>query len=366
MKHPNLKPYIAILAGGVGTRLWPKSTKSMPKQFLNLFSKRTLLQETYARVAVLTDSDRIFVISSEKYKHEILAQLPDMQEENLVIEPEPKSTAAAIGLAALIIAERDPEAVMHIITSDDYVGEVDIFQKVLVTASIIAEQTEDFVLWGVVPTRPAAEYGYIQSGEELQEVNGFPVFRVKGYKEKPTVATAQAYIATGKYFWNTCKFSQRARVMLQGISEHMPELYEGLQRIRQSLGTNAYEKVLSEEFAKLESVPIEYGVMEHVQNAVMIPAPYTWSDVGSWDALYDILHKNDGTNSVVPDEEFHVGYDTHGCLISAGSRLVATIGVRDMIIVDSPQALMICPRDRAQDVKKLLELIKDRGKTDLL
>jgi mannose-1-phosphate guanylyltransferase len=154
--------------------------------------------------------------------------------------------------------------------------------------------------------------------------------------------------------------------MLKGISEHMPELYEALQRIRQSLGSDMYLQVLSEEFAKLESVPIEYGVMEHVRNAVMIPAPYTWSDVGSWDALYDILRKNDGTNSVVPDEECHVGYDTHGCLVSAGNKLVATIGLRDMIIVDSHQALMICPRDRAQDVKKLLELIKDRNRTDLL
>lgn len=366
MEHPTKKPYIVILAGGGGTRLWPKSTKSMPKQFLNLFSRRTLLQETYARVAPLTDNDKIFVVSSNVYKNEILKQLPDLQQGNLILEPEAKNTAPAIGLAAAVISAIDPDAVMHSLHSDHFIGEVDTFQRVLLSASIIAEREEKIILWGVVPTRPASELGYIQSGEELGEINGIPVFKVKGFKEKPNVATAQAYIATGKYFWNHGYFSQKVSVMMNAYKQHMPGFYEGMEQIAAAYGSDTFETVVAEVFSKVENTAVDTGIIEKIQNIAMVPAPYPWSDVGSWDTLYAVLHNNDGTNSVVPGEEYHIGYDTHGCLISADGKMVTTIGLQDMIIVDTPQALMICPKDRAQDIKKLLEQVKDRGRTDLL
>lgn len=366
MEHPKLKPYLVILAGGGGTRLWPKSTKSMPKQFLSLFSHRTLLQETYARIAPLTDNDRIFVVSSPAYRDEILKQLPDLQETNLILEPIAKNTAAAIGLACSLISKRDPDAIVHSLHSDHFIGEIDTFQRVLLSASIMAEQRNDIILWGVVPTRPASELGYIQSGQELEEINGIPLFGVRGFKEKPNAATAQAYIATGKYFWNHGYFSQKVSVMLDSIKEHMPELSAGLDRIQDAYGNDNFDEILKQEFEKFDSVAIDVGVVEKAKNIIMIPAPYPWSDVGSWDTLFTILPKNDDSNSVTPEADYHIGLDSHGCLISADNKIVATIGLHDMIIVDTPNALMVCPKDRSQDVKKLLELVKNRNRVDLL
>lgn len=366
MIHPKDKPYIGIMAGGGGTRLWPKSRQSVPKQFLKLFSNKTLLQETYSRVAPLTDNDHIFVIAPEKYKEEILKQLPDLNEDNLIVEPMARSTAAALGLASVVIQKKDPHAVVNYITSDDYIVEIDEFQRVLLTASIVAENRDDFVIWGIHPTFPATGYGYIQSGDEIDEANGIPIFKVKSFREKPNATTAQAYIATGKYFWNTCKFTQKVHVMLDGIKESMPDLYASLERISDVYGSEHYFEVCREEFEKLESEPIENGVMEKVKNLAMIPANYTWSDIGSWDSLYEISPKNEGTNSVLTTGGEYYGHDTEGCLIQGNGRVIATIGVSDLVIVDTHDILMVCNKSRAQDVKKIVEQLKSQDKKEFL
>lgn len=366
MDHPKSKPYIAIMAGGGGTRLWPKSRQNIPKQFLSLFSHKTMLQETYSRIAPLTDNDHIFVVAPEKYKEEILKELPDLSENNLIIEPMARSTAAAIGLASILIEKRDPDAVINFITSDDYIVEIDEFQRVLISASVIAEKRDDIVTWGVRPTFASSGYGYIHSGDELDEVNSLPVFKVKGFKEKPSATTAQAYIATGKYFWNTCKFTQKVSVMLTAIEQTMPELYAGLEKIGDSYGNKDFQFTCKEVFESLEAIPVEFGVMEKIRNIIMIPANYTWSDVGSWDSLYDISVKNDGTNSVLTEAGEYYGYDTHGCLIQTNGKMIATIGLNDMVIIDTNDVLMICPKDRCQDVKKIVELLKERDKKNYI
>ncbi len=366
MIHPKEKPYIGIMAGGGGTRLWPSSRQSVPKQFLKLFSNKTLLQETYSRVAPLTDNDHIFVIAPEKYKDEILAQLPDLNHENLIIEPMARSTAAALGLASVVIHKKNPNAVVHYITSDDYIVEIDEFQRVLITASIIAEKRDDVVVWGIHPTFPATGYGYIQSADEVDEANGLPIFKVRGFREKPNETTAQAYVATGKYFWNTCKFSQKVEVMLKAIKESMPALNEGLDKIAKAYGTDKFFDVCTEVFTGLESEPIETGVMEKIRNIVMVPASYTWSDIGSWDSLYDISPKNEGTNSVLANNGEYYGYDTEGCLVQTNGRMIATIGLTDMVIIDTEDVLMVCPKNRCQDVKKMVELLKSKEKKEYL
>jgi mannose-1-phosphate guanylyltransferase len=366
MEHPQNKPYIVIMAGGGGTRLWPKSRQSVPKQFLQLFSKKTLLQETYSRIAPITDNNRIFIAAPEKYKEEILRELPDLNEQNLVLEPEARDSAPAIGLASVIIHHRDPEAVVHFIASDDYIVEVDEFQRVLLSATIMAEQSDNIVLWGVRPTFPSTGYGYIQSGDEIAEINRIPILKLRAFREKPNITTAQAYLATGKYFWNTSKFSQKARVMLDAIKHSAPELWRGLEKIQMSLDTDTYALVMHEVFAHLDKLRIEEGVMEKVSNIIMIPADYTWSDVGSWDALYDISDKNDGTNSVLTEEGEFFGYDTHGCLIQTNGKNIATIGLSDMIVIDTENVIMICPKSRCQDVKKMVEMLKEKDKKDLL
>lgn len=366
MDHPEAKPYIAIMAGGGGTRLWPKSRQNIPKQFLSLFSHKTMLQETYSRIAPLTDNDHIFVVAPEKYKEEILKELPDLSVKNLIVEPMARSTSAAIGLASIIIEKHDPDAVVNFITSDDYIVEIDEFQRVLISASVIAEKRDDIVTWGVRPTFASTGYGYINSGDELDEVNGLPVFKVRGFKEKPSATTAQAYIATGKYFWNTCKFTQKVAVMLTAIEQSMPELSIALDKIGDAYGTKKFDIVCKEVFETLEAVPIEISVMEKTKNIVMIPANYTWSDVGSWDSLYEISVKNDGTNSVLTESGEYYGFDTHGCLVQTNGKMIATIGLHDMVIVDTNDILMICPKNRCQDVKKVVELLKERDKKEYL
>jgi len=366
MIHPREKPYVVILAGGGGTRLWPRSRKNIPKQFLNLFSKKTLLQETYSRIAPLTDNDRIFIVAGEKYKEEILNEIPDLSIENLILEPEPKNTAAAVGLASLIISHRDPNAVFSSLHSDHYIVEIEEFQRVLVTVSVYAQDHDDIVTWGISPTRPATELGYIHSGDEIEEINGLSLFKVKGFKEKPNLVTAQAYVASGTYFWNGGQYSQKVSVMLDSIKKHMPKLWEGLSKIEKVIGTPEYDKVLREVFAELDSEPIDTGISEKAKNLVMIPASYTWSDIGSWDALYEISPKNEGTNTVLIDKGEFIGYDTHRSLIQTNNKLIATIGVTDMIIVDTEDVLLICPKDRAQEVKKIVEQLKEKDMKDYL
>jgi mannose-1-phosphate guanylyltransferase len=366
MEHPKQKPYVVIMAGGGGTRLWPKSTLTRPKQFLRLFSKKTMLQETYSRIAPLTDNDHIFVVAPEKYKERILEELSDLSSDNIISEPMARSTAPAIGLASMVIHKKDPEAIVHFITSDDYIVEIDEFQRVLLSATIVAENSNDIVVWGIHPTFASTGYGYVHSGDEVSEVNSIPVFRVKGFREKPNATTAQAYIATGKYFWNTCKFSQKAFVMMDAVRQTMPELYAGLQRIVDVYDTEDMPRVAHEVFESLESEPIETGVMEKIHNVLMIPANYTWSDVGSWESLYDISPKNEGTNSVLTETGEYFGYDTEGCLIQTNGKAIATIGLRDMIVIDTDNIVMICPRNRCQDVKKLVEVLKEKERKEYL
>jgi len=366
MTHPKEKPYIVILAGGGGTRLWPKSRQSIPKQFLKLFSHRTLLQETYSRVAPLTDNDRIFVVAPSKYQQEILTELPDLTEDNLIIEPQAKNTAPAFGLASTVISKRNPDAVLTFIASDAYLVEIDEFQRVLLSSAIIAERRDDIVVWGLHPTSPDTTLGYIHSGDEVDEVNQFPIFRVLGFREKPNASTAQAYIATGKYFWNLFNVAVKARVLLDAIGEYAPDLKRGLDVIAAAWGTERYRVVAEEMFSAFENEPIELAVWQKANNLVMIPASYSWSDIGNWDRLYDISDKDADQNSVLCESGEYLSYDSHGNLIHTHGRAVATIGVKDMVIIDTPDVVMICPMQRCPDVKKLVELLKSRGKKEYL
>jgi len=367
MVHPQEKPYIAIMAGGGGTRLWPKSRQSVPKQFLNLFSKKTLLQETYSRIAPLTDNEKIFIIAPDKYVEEILKELPDLNRENIIIETMPRGTAAAIGYASAVISRTNPNAVVHFIPADHYIPEVDEFQRVLLSASIIAERREDFIIWGIHPTAPAVSYEYIQSGDEVDEVNSLPIFKVKGFKERPNISVAQAYVASGTHFWNHGNFSQKAYVVLDAIKETMPELYTGLAEILKA-DESQLQVVAGDVYRRLPSdnISFDIGVMVKSKNTVMIPVDYTWNDIGNWDNLYSISEKNEGTNSVLKQDGDFISHDTHGCLVHTNGKLVATVGISNMIIIDTHDVLMICPMDRCQDVKKIVEKLKEKDKKEFL
>lgn len=359
--------YVVIMAGGSGMRMWPKSRARRPKQFLKFFSNKTMLQETYSRIKGVVPFGHVLIVTPEMYVEEIKKELPEIPKENIIIEPVARSTAAAIGLSCIKLLKRDPNAVVSFLTSDDYVKEKVKFGKILTAASNMAKKRDVFVVWGVRPYCPSTGYGYVHSGEEVDRVDGFPFFEVRSFTEKPDLTTAQAFLASGKYFWNTCKFTQKAKVMQEAIKTHLPKLYDGLVKIDSVLDTDKETRVTEEVFSRLDSIAIEFGVMEKVKNIVMIPADLTWSDVGSWSSLYDLSPNTHGDTTLIGDESSeYIGIDTSGCLIHGSGRLIATIGVTDLVIVDTVDTILVCPKSRAQDVKKLLDLLKKKKRFEFL
>ncbi len=349
--------YILIMAGGSGTRLWPCSRGERPKQLLKLTSERTMLQETYERIAPLASNEDIFVITNRAYADIVREQLPQLPEGNIIAEPEGHGTAPCIGLAALYLEKRDPEGVMAVLPADHFIAEEERFRRILTAAAQVAEEGHLMTL-GIRPTKPTTGYGYIRRGALLTHVGKFEVFRVEEFVEKPRLATAQRFLRSGQYYWNSGMFVWKVSTILGEIERFMPALYSQLMEIKAVLGTPEEGETLERVWAQVEDETIDYGVMEHAEDVAVIPADIGWSDIGDWATLYELLPA-DGEGNVVVGE--HVGLDTKGCLVHS-SRLVATIGLEDMIIVDTGDAVLICPKDRAQDVKRLVEKLREMGK----
>lgn len=359
--------YIVILAGGGGTRLWPKSRLKTPKQFLKLVTDKTMLQETAARVDSLIDPDQLYVVVAGDYAPKVAEQLPTIPKENILVEPLPKGSAAAAGLAATHILRKDPEAIISTLAADHLIEKEAEFRHILVGSQEAANQGNYLVTIGILPTQPHTGLGYVHINEERFAVGKTPVFGVESFTEKPNLATAQAFVATGEYFWNANINSYRADTILAALRLHMPALYQSLQTIEGVIGTAKETEVMRSEWAKLDNIAIDYGVLEKADNVLMVPGDFGWSDVGDWSVLYDVSAAYPEANVLTGDGEGeHIGVDTVGCLIHSHGRLIATVGVSDLIIVDTPDALLIIPRDRAQEVKKIVEKLQKDKKNNYL
>lgn len=359
--------YIVILAGGGGTRLWPRSRKSTPKQFLKLVSDLSMLQETAKRVESLVDPEHLYVVVAGDYSKKVKEQLPDIPEENILAEPSPKGSAAAAGLAAIHILKKDPDAVISTLASDHLIKKEAEFRHILGVTQDGAQSGEYLITIGIVPTYPHTGLGYIHIGPERMKARKQPIFEVESFTEKPNLATAQAFVATGEYFWNANINSYRAQTLINALRNFMPEHYEGLMRVQDSIGTSQEQEVLEREWAKMENVAIDYGILEKAKNVMIVPGDFGWSDIGDWNVLYEVAAKHPEANVLtgLGDGE-HIGIDTAGCLIHSDDRLVATVGISDLVIVDTPDALLIIPRERAQEVKKIVEKLNEDKKTHLL
>ncbi|MFQ5944730.1 MAG: mannose-1-phosphate guanylyltransferase [Anaerolineae bacterium] len=354
--------YGVILAGGAGTRLWPRSRRRTPKQLLDLLSGKTMLRETYERLEPLLPAERLSVITGSDYVDLVQRELSELAPEAILLEPDGRGSAPAIGLAAAILERRDPQAVMACLPADHVVGKPQVFRDAIRTAAQVAQRGY-LVTLGIVPDRIETGYGYIQRGGALEPADGEPVFRVTRFTEKPGEVEARRFVASGEYYWNSGMFIWRVTQILEEIRRWMPQLSEVLSEVGKAAETGRLEGTLRRVWPDVEPQTIDYGVMERADRVAVLPVDMGWSDVGSWASLLELLPSDEAGNVIRGD---HMGIDTSGSLIHGSSRLVATAGVSNLIIVDTEDALLVCPVDRAQDIKSLVEALGDSGREGVL
>jgi mannose-1-phosphate guanylyltransferase len=364
---PTLTIAVVIPAGGGGTRLWPRSRQATPKQFLDIVSERTMLQETTDRVEGLVPPERLYVITNDRHAEAVREQLSDVPPLNIVGEPVGRDSAPAIGLMAAILEKTlGPDAVMATLPADHVILKPEQFRAILRAAAEVAADGY-LVTLGIPPTGPDVGFGYIQSGDTLREQTeaGVPVYAVRQFREKPTREVAEGYLRDGGYFWNAGMFIASVRTLRQLYQAHLPQMEVGFAQIVAAYGKDNFESVLGEVFPTLEKISVDYGIAEKADRFAVIPADIGWNDVGSWQRLAEVLAEagQGGENIVIGH---HVGVDTHGALIYSPNRLIATIGLDDIIVIDTPDATLICPRSRSEDVKRVVEELKARNRQDLL
>lgn len=353
--------YGLILAGGAGTRLWPRSRRRTPKQLLDLVSGKTMLRETYERLDPLL-KERLYVIAGEEHLDLIRGELPELAPDVILLEPEGRGSAPAIGLAAAVLERREPHAVMACLPADHVVAKPEVFRDAIRRAAQVAERGY-LVTLGIVPDRTETGYGYIQRGGSLEPADGEPVYRVTRFAEKPGEVEARRFVASGEYYWNSGMFVWRAAHILQEIGKWMPDLATVLTEVAEASVTGALDETLARLWPRVASETIDYGVMEKAERVAVLPVDMGWSDVGSWASLLELLPSDPEGNVIRGD---HVGIDTRGSLIHGGSRLVATAGVSNLIIVDTEDALLVCSVERAQEVKSLVAALERSGREAVL
>jgi mannose-1-phosphate guanylyltransferase len=353
--------HVVILAGGSGTRLWPRSREKLPKHLLALRGRESLLQSTFRRVRRLTDT--VYVVTERSQVDSIREQLPDLPSRQFIIEPARRGTASALGLAAVVIAERDPAATMLSVHADHYLGQdEDAYVRTLEAEAHCAESRRSLVTVGLTPPYASTAFGYIQVGPPLDGQEIPPVYRVVRFVEKPDLKTAEGFLASGSYLWNLGLFSWPVGVLFSEMAEHAPGLFEGLEQVRRARREGQFDQA----DAAYKTLPIEaidYAVMERTKNLLVVGAAFEWHDIGSWADLHDILQQDEAGNFVEGDS---VLIDSKNCMIHSPNKLVAAVGLEDMVVIETDDAILICPKARSQDVKLIVERLKQIGKSQYL
>lgn len=354
-----MKTYGVIMAGGGGTRFWPLSRHEVPKQLLNLSGKEKMINETIDRVATIASKEDIFVVTN-------VDQVPGMKEategrlkeDHILSEPSARNTAACIGYAALEIVKKYGDGIMCIFPSDHFIKDEEAFTKILKEAISVAEKGS-LVTLGITPTFPSTGYGYIKFDKGEMTLDK----KVVEFKEKPDEETARAYVESGEYSWNSGMFVWQASVILDEFKKLLPDVYSCLEKIGDALGTTEEEAVINKIYPTIPSISIDYGIMEKSDKVRVISAEMGWNDVGSWDNL-GVLYNEDSNGNITAGD--FLGIDTKNCITYSGKRLISTIGVEDLIIVETDDAIMVIDKNRAQDVKKIVDELKKQGRSELL
>jgi mannose-1-phosphate guanylyltransferase len=355
--------FAVIMAGGKGTRFWPRSRERMPKHLLDILGERTILRDTVDRIRPIVPADRTLVVTGRSHAAEVIRQLPEIPPGNILIEPVGRNTAPCIGLAALHILSRVRDEVMLVLPSDHRIGDDAAFRRILVAAAGEANRGDPLVTVGIPPTGPETGYGYIEQGALASTFGDDRIYRVRSIREKPPREEAERYLAQGGFSWNSGMFVWKASTIMRAIERHIPDLHRGLIQIRQAIGTDREEEVVAEIYAGLKPISIDYGVMEKAEEVLVIPGSFGWSDLGSWDALWEVSEKDAQGNAV--RGEF-IGVDAADSLIHSPGKLVALVGVRDLLVVETEDALLVCRRGRSQEVRTVVEEIEKRGRKEYL
>ena len=353
--------YAVIMAGGSGTRLWPMSRQASPKQFQKLVSDKTLIQETYSRVKKLLPVKQIYIATTEKYKNLVIEQLPEVDEERIFLEPAQRNTSPAFGLVALHITAKDPDAIIATVASDHVVTNNEEFVSTFKAAYMaVAKYPHKLVAVGINPDKPDTGLGYIKMGAEVGKVDGKAAYEIDSFVEKPDLKTAQKYIKSWQYLWNAAYYFWKAKDMIKWIDDARPRVMKGLKKIVELQKEPGNQAKIKEIYEKFENEQIEYSVVEKLGKVIVIPADLGWSDVGTWGTLQEVLSGQFGTPVVARGH--HIDHESTNILVYARDKMVATVGLKDVIIVDSPDAMLVVSKDRAQDIKALLDRVKSEGK----
>jgi len=352
--------YVLVLSGGAGTRLWPLSRRDRPKQFLNLLGDRSLLQDTVDRVSEFVPRERIFVVAPPEHRALIHEQVPDLPVDHLVVEPYPRGNAAAVGLAMAALAAFDPDAVVAVLPSDHVVANRGQFRKVLIAATAAAERGH-LVTLGITPERADTGFGYIEAAEKLDIEAPVEVRAVKRFVEKPKRDAAERMVAAGGHYWNAGMFVWRVEEILRAYEKHLPRTAKALDALREAIGSPRYESVLAEVWEETDRTTVDYGIAEKSDNVAVVPADIGWQDVGSWARLAEIVSKADNWAS-----EEVVAEDAHSNYVWAPAKTVALVGVEGLVVVDTPDALLITTKERSEEVKAVVDRLKKDDREDLL
>jgi mannose-1-phosphate guanylyltransferase len=358
--------YAVIMAGGGGTRLWPVSRKEKPKQLLPLLGKETLFQSTVNRLEKLFPPERILVVTVEEQAREMQIQTPAIPVENYLVEPSPRGTASVVALAAAVLKKRDPQAMMAILTADHFIRNKDLFRYLIRTAFDVASG-DYLVTLGITPTFPSTGYGYIEQGEPLDGEYNYPVYTVKRFKEKPDQSTAEQLLRAGDHSWNSGMFIWKADAILAEIKRQMPELSQAVATIAAAWDSPKRNEILGSYWQGLKSQTIDYGIMEKAERVAIMPAGgLGWSDVGSWDSLFEVLFPD--INGNVPVNTQHLMLDTHNTLVYGKNdeKLIVTIGLDDVVVVDAGDVFLVCKVDQAQKVKEVVEHLRKHNQEKYL
>lgn len=347
-----MKLYAVIMAGGVGSRFWPRSKKKLPKQLLQIFGEQTMIQDTVLRLKGIVENENIFVITNKEQKPEILKQLTQLPVENIIEEPFGRNTAACIGLGSIIIEKKAADGIMLVLPADHIIRDVKSFHNTINRAAEFAYTSKGLVTIGIKPSRPETGYGYIQIDERTVSEN---IFKVYTFAEKPNYATAVRFLESGDFFWNSGMFIWRADSIIEEIGIFMPDLFEGLQTVKSDIGKPQFESALSNVYGKLRNISIDYGIMEKSQKVYLTKGEFSWSDVGSWEEVYQLSEKNDSGNATVGNVYVDMTIDSY---IYSPEKFTAVIGAENLIVINTEDALLICRRDQSQEVKKVVDYLK--------